>query len=343
MSGDIRALSTALSTDIDNLEDNVIGKATDLSSADTIYGAKKYAQQYTDQEAAKKSNVKVAQTYSSTPVQADISVIKVTDADLTAYAEALQNDNLNPNALYVLNLSATNALGQKIENMAAGTIETDGATYGQLTAAYAALNAKFNDYALTSNVYTKADVYTKSELTGTGGVLSPYAKTADVYTKSELTGSSGILTAYALSNDVYGKQDVYTKSELTGNSGVLTPYAKTADIGISYDSVNKKIYLAGGNSTSAEINASDFIKDGMLSDAFYDTDTKKLVLVFNTDAGASDISVDIGDLVDTYTADDTSTIDMNVSENTFTASIIDGSITPALLSSTAEWVFDCNL
>lgn len=306
-------IAAQLSSDGYALTTNVVGTTGDLSSADTINGAKKYAKLYVDQEAAKKNAIKIAQTFSGDQIQSDLSVIKVTDSDLAAYSAALKSDSLDPNALYVLNLSATNAFGQKIENVADGAAATDAATYGQLTAAIAGINSGLSSYALSDDVYGKDQVYTKDELTST---------------------SNGVLTAY------YKKAETSAATELKAE---FAKYAKTNDIGISYDSASKKIYLAGGNSTSAEINASDFIKDGMLSDAFYDTGTKQLVLVFNTDAGASNISVDIGDLVDTYTANDTSTIDMNVAENTFTASIINGSITPDLLSSTAEWVFDCNI
>lgn len=56
----------------------------------------------------------------------------------------------------------------------------------------------------------------------------------------------------------------------------------------------------GGNVMG--IDASDFIKDGMLSAVNYDNIANKLVLSFNTDAGTSPISVDLSSLVDIYTA-----------------------------------------
>ncbi len=51
----------------------------------------------------------------------------------------------------------------------------------------------------------------------------------------------------------------------------------------------------------ASVNASKFVKDGMLDSAVYSTDTKKLVLTWNTDAGKESTEIDLNDLVNTYT------------------------------------------
>lgn len=266
-----------------------------------------------------KNKVQVAQTFDGALAQTDLSVIKVTDAGLAAYSAALAAGTLNPNALYVLDLSATNALGQKVENVAAGTADSDAATYGQLTSAID--NLDIGDYAKTTYVNSVSAALSGDYVDKINAVDN---KLTGYYLKTETSSATELTTAF------------------NNATGALTAYVEKSALSIAYDSNAKKIYLSGGTNVS-EINASDFIKDGMLSDAFYDTTTKNLVLVFNTESGASDISVDIGDLVDTYTASNTSTIDMSVSENTFSASIINGSITPALLSATAEWVFDCNL
>lgn len=120
-------------------------------------------------------------------------------------------------------------------------------------------------------------------------------------------------------------------------------FASSDGIGITYDPDAKKIYLAGGNGASAEVDCADFIKDGMLSDAAYVVSSHQIVLTFNTESGADPISVDVGDLVDTYTAaENADVVQLAVSGNQFSASIVSGSITPDLLSASAEWVFDCN-
>lgn len=100
----------------------------------------------------------------------------------------------------------------------------------------------------------------------------------------------------------YGITDAYTKDEVDDLIDNLEDNDTT--YGITYDSVNKKIKLEAGG-TNTEIDATDFIKDGMLSDAQYDTTTNKLTLTWNTDAGIEVTEIDLNDLVDTYTGSET--------------------------------------
>ena len=51
-----------------------------------------------------------------------------------------------------------------------------------------------------------------------------------------------------------------------------------------------------------KIDTADFVKDGMLEDAKYSTDTHKITLTFNTDAGSKVIELDLKDLVNVYKA-----------------------------------------
>lgn len=77
----------------------------------------------------------------------------------------------------------------------------------------------------------------------------------------------------------------------------------TSTIGLSYDSENKKIKLTGiGNAEIASVDASDFIKDGMLDTARFDPETKEITLTFNTASGKDPIKINVSSLVDTYTA-----------------------------------------
>lgn len=77
----------------------------------------------------------------------------------------------------------------------------------------------------------------------------------------------------------------------------------------AYNSADKKIYFynsatAGASSEGAiaSIDATEFIKDGMVNNVSFNASTKKLTITFNTDSGKSDIVVDMTSLVDTYTA-----------------------------------------
>lgn len=77
----------------------------------------------------------------------------------------------------------------------------------------------------------------------------------------------------------------------------------SSTLNLKYDSTNKKIQLLGINDAKiAEIDATDFIKDGMVNNVEFDPDTKILIITFNTVSGKEDIPVDLSSLVDTYTA-----------------------------------------
>lgn len=84
----------------------------------------------------------------------------------------------------------------------------------------------------------------------------------------------------------------------------------TSTIGLSYDSENKKIKLTGIDKAEiASIDATNFIKDGMLKSASFTGAAGEggqhkncIKLVFNSDGPADPIYIDVSSLVDTYTA-----------------------------------------
>ena len=76
-------------------------------------------------------------------------------------------------------------------------------------------------------------------------------------------------------------------------------YVKTAATGS--DPAKYEIQLIGkNNQVVSTIDASDFIKDGMVESVNFDQATKHLTITFNTDAGHDAIDVDLTKLVDTY-------------------------------------------
>lgn len=87
----------------------------------------------------------------------------------------------------------------------------------------------------------------------------------------------------------------------------------SSTLNLKYDSVAKKIQLLGINDAKiAEIDATDFIKDGMVNKVEFDPETRILTITFNTDSGKEAITVDLSSLVDTYTAGNGIAIDNNV-------------------------------
>lgn len=90
----------------------------------------------------------------------------------------------------------------------------------------------------------------------------------------------------------------------------LTNKLVSATIGLDYgdattEALNgkKAIKLLGKEGVViSEIDASAFIKDGMIQSVAFDTQTKHVTITFNTDAGHDAIDVDLSTLVDTYKA-----------------------------------------
>ena len=90
----------------------------------------------------------------------------------------------------------------------------------------------------------------------------------------------------------------------------LTDKLVSATIGLDYgdattEALNgqKAIKLVGKDGVViSEIDASAFIKDGMIQSVEFDAQTKHVAITFNTDAGHQPIDVDLSTLVDTYKA-----------------------------------------
>ena len=73
------------------------------------------------------------------------------------------------------------------------------------------------------------------------------------------------------------------------------------ELGLTYDSGTKKINLTGkSNAVIATIDATDFIKDGMVQSV--ELEGNNLVFTFNTDAGKDVVTVDLSKFIDVYTA-----------------------------------------
>lgn len=90
----------------------------------------------------------------------------------------------------------------------------------------------------------------------------------------------------------------------------LTDKLVSATIGLDYgdattEALNgqKAIKLVGKEGVViSEIDASAFIKDGMIESVEFNTETKNVTITFNTAAGREPIDVDLSTLVDTYKA-----------------------------------------
>lgn len=77
----------------------------------------------------------------------------------------------------------------------------------------------------------------------------------------------------------------------------------TAAVSMSYDEENKAIKLYGKDNTElGSVDATPFIKDGMLDDVEYNPDNNTLTFTWNTESGSKTDEVVLSDIIEAYTA-----------------------------------------
>ena len=143
----------------------------------------------------------------------------------------------------------------------------------------AALPTKTSDLTNDSGFITESSLPTKtSDLTNDSGYITAQNIPSIPSKTSDLTNDLGFITDSdsAITNKALASEAVYSGT---------------------YDSNSKKILLKNkANTTLAEIDATAFIKDGMVSQV--EVSNGNLVITFNTDAGKNPISVPISDIFD---------------------------------------------
>ena len=135
---------------------------------------------------------------------------------------------------------------------------------------------------------------------GIGGTAETPVEGSIAWSVDELDRIVGLTdTTSGLSADVKAiKNDYLTstdKNELQANIDGIT---------LSYDENNKTIKLYSKDNTKelGSIDATPFIKDGMLADVSYNADTNTLTFKWNTEAGITEDTVVLSDIIEPYTA-----------------------------------------
>lgn len=159
--------------------------------------------------------------------------------------------------------------------------------------------------------------------------------------KEELQGNiNGVAGRVKAIEDDYlkGADKTGLQGEIASALAEAKKYADDNDAdttyGIVYDTEGKKIKLVAGE-TNMEIDATAFIKDGMVSGVEIKEieNVKNLVITFNTDAGKEAINVPLTQLIDIYTGVDGDEIKVVVSsDNKISAELKNGSIAKERLS-----------
>lgn len=106
-------------------------------------------------------------------------------------------------------------------------------------------------------------------------------------------------------NGVINLGTLVSAATLNGSAQTVTNGTLALNLSANYDSNTKKIYLKSSSTTISEIDATDFIKDGMVNEVKVDEPTSGsnsgvtcLIVTFNTDAGKEDIEIPLSDMFD---------------------------------------------
>lgn len=153
--------------------------------------------------------------------------------------------------------------------------------------------------------------------------------------------------AIKVSPAVSGKHEVSLELDSTDKVLSQSDEGLLATLGLNWNKDTKKVELLGKDSVViADIDATDFVKDGILNSAVLVKDPEGqpagtyIHMVFNSDAEKSDIYVNVSDLIDIYTNGD----GLDLTNNKFSikldpASEKDGKTTPeAFLAVTATGI-----
>ena len=184
------------------------------------------------------------------------------------------------------------------------------------------------------NYATKAEAQAMAD--GKDAAIAEAKKAGDDAAAALNTYKGEVAEALAAKADKSVVDAMYTNAKIDELFAAAKKYADDNDAdttyGITYDADTKKIKLVEGG-TSLEIDATDFVKDGMISNVTIGNDND-LVITFNTDAGKEDIVLPLDQLVDIYTGAEGARVTVSVSsDKKVSADLVAGSITKNYLDS----------
>ena len=189
------------------------------------------------------------------------------------------------------------ALSAKANSADLATVATSG-DYADLTnkpvIPAAQIQSDWNQSDNSAADYIKNKPVNVSAFTNDAGYLTQHQSLADYSTTQEM--NTAIATA---TNDM-------ATMTWVGEQGYLTQHQDISDLfnGAEYDTQTKRINFKHGNAVLAYIDATAFIKDGMVSNVEVKNVTISgesvlcLVITFNTDAGKEPINIPISSIFD---------------------------------------------
>ena len=257
------------------------------------------------------------------------------------YEKVQSGTGIDENTLYIIEGTNINAYGQVVSNVAAGSADTDAVNVGQLNKVKSDLTTEINnvdgriDTIINEGIgadFGKFKEETETSLTnidtsitGINTTLSSLDERLDT-AEGKISASEGRLdTAEGKISTLEGQVKTINettipelKTELTTNLTVAVGEGQTDEAGdIKYN------LTQGGKSIGDIVVPRDiFVETAVLGE------DNKLILTLKD---GTQIPVDLGKFIDTYTAKDSSTIDVTVENREISAEVIDGSIVEAKL------------
>ena len=284
-----------------------------------------------------------------------LNIEKITPDDY--YAKVQSGTGIDENTLYIIEGTNINAYGQVVSHVAAGSADTDAVNVGQLKSVSADLDQKITDIVagdmsaaigtLSGEVTTKinnvnSDLSTFKEatngsITGINSTLSSLDTRLDSAegTITNLTGTTipgldnRLGTAEGKISTLEEQVETINTTTIPGLETNLTQNLTVAVTGGQADAKGDVKYTLtqGGKSVGDIVVPRDiFVKTAVLGA------DNKLILTLQD---GTEIPVDLAKFIDTYTAKDSTTIDVTVENREISAEVIDGSIVEAKLGDKA--------
>lgn len=248
---------------------------------------------------------------------ADLAALEAAVAGLTTTAQDTATGLVNlKDFVGTLPEGTTAATIVEYINAKTAGIATE-AALAELQGEVDAVDAKFADYTKTADqeaIDAAQDAKIKA-------ITDDYVKAADIADFESKENVKKVADDLAELDGTV--KEMYTNAAIDELVQGAKDYADANDAdtkyGITYDSDAKKIKLVEGG-TSFEIDATAFIKDGMIDTVTLD-ENNDLIITFNTEAGKDSIVLPLDKLIDVYTGKATDDIIVTTNGNEISATL----------------------
>ncbi len=149
----------------------------------------------------------------------------------------------------------------------------------------------------------------KTEVEGALALKADKSVVDAMYTNDQIDGFIAEAKKYADDNDANTTYTIGYESKVDGEGGHPA-----------------RIVLTPSEGEAQYVDATPFIKDGMLDNVAYNADTNTLTFTFNTDAGKEAVTVELTDILAPYAGSTGDRVKVEVTDGVISADLVAGSI-----------------